>query len=995
MSSLRTALWAFPLLLCAFQADDRKSAKALLDDGKSLESEARETSLALSVIVREIAAIDARIDKIEAQRRKMEAERERSSAAEDRLREPLARLDAERKPLDARRARLEARRAELEEKKHLARALDKYRKAAEKAGAENRKDVLAGALLGMARVHEMSVPENIAEAQAAYAKIVSQCADQAAEAAFAREKIAQKGVDVYLAHFEDFVTRWRDYQRNDPAPLEEKKKEIWSRIQALGGDAVHGLLAGAGHRDEIVREFAAQKLAEVIDEAGLARLVSKLNDPAGAMRAGAATALKHIFRVWNEARAYDQRAQNIRNDLGSLKSDSPEATALIEKQLQEAEKLGQRAADLRRGIPKDLAAARGPVETELDKLLRDEKAHPVSRIEAAKTVEAIGDISGMLAEALLQGLQSKDRSVREACAVAAGVVDTADFTAKHKLADRLMAVLQYRPETDEKPMAERDLANDEHARAAAAVALGRIGVVKSIPALISALSDPSLDVRTAANDALKEITGKDMGYDPNPFIPGAAGADQAPSQADIARLKQEKRQEGIDQWLAWWADTQGVPVLVERFWKFQATWKASDPADVFDKAYFMERQPDAPEQRAHAERIAGRFHAVKDFMEQDAVDLGAPALEKLIPFLSGACDLDKNLPDLQPKSRAVIRLFVAETITKLIQKLDASDQVAAFREKLSTGSRDEKVGAALTLGFLPSGMVTDADREALERRGLDDADALVKEAAARALARVGDPKNGPALSRVAADNAAGEAAQIAALRAIAALKPKSEEVVSAVGELVGGESDSKRARTPLVRKYGCEALGAIGDPAALRSRALLRARRDITEAVREAARRAIVAIGQGASEESIAVALEVLKPEAKTPSLDRSGAALALGDLASPACVRPLLYRVVDENAPLLMKDGDPTVRAACAEALGNMGAAAKYALVGEKLIEALSDRGKEVQRHAYQALRKIAYPSSPPDFKPEDKAADLAIKIENIRVWFEQERANWKELGP
>jgi HEAT repeat protein len=213
--------------------------------------------------------------------------------------------------------------------------------------------------------------------------------------------------------------------------------------------------------------------------------------------------------------------------------------------------------------------------------------------------------------------------------------------------------------------------------------------------------------------------------------------------------------------------------------------------------------------------------------------------------LSGAFPADERLgPDLQARSRAVTRLFVAETIAKLIAGAKAADKAAVLRDRIGMGSKDEKAGTALVLGFLPKDLVSPEDRDALEKRGLDDAEPEVREAAARSLGRIGTAENGPALARVAAVNLpgrAGEAMQLAALRAIVALAPKHEEVIKVCGELIGDEGN-KRSTSSNVREAACEALGAVADPAALKNYWLLRGRRDIARSVRDASTRAIAAI---------------------------------------------------------------------------------------------------------------------------------------------------------
>jgi HEAT repeat protein len=995
----RTCALLLTLLACAFSPQDQKSALALLGEGSKLEAEGRAAATTSDQLTAETGKVDLKIAEIDAKRRRLEVESERSDATKDRLAPVIAELDASRKPLEAQKARLEQEKSRLLDRKHLERALDAFRKAAEKAASEGGKPLLAKALLGIGRVCEISIPENVAEAQAAYARIVAECPDQKAAVEEAQGKLRLKGVDVYLDQYARFVENWRDVLRNTPAPLDAKKKELDAKIRALGKDATDGLLEGLGHKDEVVRAFAAELIAGAADEAGLATLIAKLGDRSADVRAGAGLAIAKIFETWTLARTYDQEAERILADLDSKDPADPNAQKLIAANRARAEELRKRAETIRGNLPGNLAN-KPQIEAELQRLIADESAEPSGRIEAAKAVRALGEISGGLIDAICKGLESKNRSVREACCIAASGVDTTNSEAKLKLVDRLMTIVQYEPEADPKPLAERDLANDPAVRVSAAISLGAIGMVKAVPALVEALSDGDSNARRTANEALKRITGMDLGYDPDPLIPSEGDHPMAPEE--VAKKQIAKRQEGIAKWTAWWNETLGAGVLVDRFWQFQSQWKSGDPSRLFDRdAYLRDLKvrsytlADPAAQIERAERACDRFHTRKGQIQQDALDLGAPAIDKFMAFLSGAVPADGGLsPDLQSKSRAVTRLFVAETIAKLIASAKATDKIAALRDKLGSGTKDEKAGAALALGFLPKDMLGPEDRDALEKRGLEDADPEVKEAAARSLARVGSPDNGPALARVAAANSntrTGEAAQMAAIRALAALAPKNEEVVRALGELAGGEPD-KRSPSSSVREAACDALAAIADPAAVKNRWLLRARRDIAKPVRDTATRAILAIA--AADPGLADVLVTVVTDPQSPSIDRTGAALGLGDLANPKTIPALVYRIVDQNPPQALKDPDSTARAICAEALGNMGDKAQYLLVAEKLIDALNDPADLVKTAAFDALRKIA--PTPPEkdaFQVKDPDSARAAAVAKLRTWLESNRSQWKEL--
>jgi HEAT repeat protein len=409
--------------------------------------------------------------------------------------------------------------------------------------------------------------------------------------------------------------------------------------------------------------------------------------------------------------------------------------------------------------------------------------------------------------------------------------------------------VQYEPEMDARPAAQRDMANDAAVRVAAAESLGAIGVVKAVPALVEALSDADAAVRRSAHEAIKRITGLDFAYEPDPLIPGSTGK----SADEVFKAQVGRRMEGISRWTAWWKETRGTDVLVARFWNFQARFKGGDPLRVYDREPYLRElanqsysMKDPAAEMARARRACDRFQAGKDLLLKDATDLGPEAIDKYIVRLSGIVSLDERLPaEAKARSRAIVRFFVAETVGKLIELNKASDKPAALRELISAGGTKEmKAGAALALGYLPRDLSGPDDLASLASRGLEDADPEVREAASRSLGRIGTADQGPALAKVASlqmPGRAAEAAQVAALRALAALAPKNEEVVRTCGELAGDES-SKRSSSSAVREAACDVLGAIRDPAALSNLWLYRGRRDIARGVREAASRAIAAL---------------------------------------------------------------------------------------------------------------------------------------------------------
>jgi HEAT repeat protein len=173
---------------------------------------------------------------------------------------------------------------------------------------------------------------------------------------------------------------------------------------------------------------------------------------------------------------------------------------------------------------------------------------------------------------------------------------------------------------------------------------------------------------------------------------------------------------------------------------------------------------------------------------------------------------------------------------------------------------------------------------------------------------------------------------------------------------------------------------------------LFRGRRDIARPVRDAATRAIIAIA--AADPAIPEAIAAVVSSPSSRSIDRTGAALALGDLGDPKTLPTLVWQIVDRNPPQAVRATDAAVRAVCAEALGNMGEKARYRLVGEKLVEALADPADLVKSAAIEAIRRIA-PSPPEEdaFRVKDPDSARAAGIAKLRAWLEANRDKWPEL--
>lgn len=837
----------------------------------------------------------------------------------------------------------EGLKAETEKPVNLALAMTKYKKAIEKAKGEKNNEVAAGALARLALCNEKLDPENIGDAITAWSDVASNFTDVKVTIQnkpvyeLAKAKVSFKGVDVWLGQLHASLDGWRLTAAKSPLELAERKKIAADKILPCEG-AVPGLLWGLDHDDEVIRDFSAETLAEVVDEAGVKNVIEKLNAERPQGRAGASAALRKIYQKFNDAAALDQRASDLERDLNYAiePGDRPSSPAARDQKLRaEAAKLREAAGAIRKKIPATLATP--DIQGALEKIIADENAHVQARRDAAQAAAWIGNIAGGLVDALLKGMTSRDRNVREGCTRAAGAVNTALSADKHKLAEALIKSVKYEPAKEisaenDPPLKDDkgtpDWANDEPVRQAAAEALEQIALVKSLPALIEALDDNDTRVRHAAHRALREITRRDFDFEPDKPL--------------------KDRKEAQAKWQEWWNTTKGVVVLVERFWLFQSQWRELNVVKLFDPEFLLKdvesrkwSTKDYDADLGRVKRVIEDFQRRKDVFVQDGVDLGAESLELFMKFIGGVTERD-------PKPSPATRYFVAQVVAKL-------NGVEKLRETLGGSDAAQQTGAALGLGYLPKASVGPSEKEALQIRGLEAADAGVKEAAANALGKVGDEGAAAALTKAAQDSDAN--VQIASLRALAIIHPKNADTVKALGDMVADEPDGgtpKKSPNSIVREYATDALGAIGDPQGMQY--LLRARRDSMRNVREAAILAVQKVFKADAAASAAELTKVLKDD-KRKTDDRSGAALALGDSGDPAIAKTLVEQLVDMNPPRILRDQDPGVRIKICEALGSLKDKAKDKEVRGYLVQCLRDENEReaVRDAAYEAAKAIS----------------------------------------
>jgi len=877
----------------------------------------------------------------------------------------------------------EGLRAETEKPINLALAIAKYGFAVKHAKDEKNNDVAAAALVHTAWCNEKLDPANIAGAKAAYEEVASSFADAKPWGEIAKEKASYKGVDIYLKQLYAQLDAWRVTPDRSALALADKKKAVADQILAMKNEAVPGLIWGLGHNDEVIRDFSADCIAQITDEAGITAVIAKLNDPNPLLRAGAGSALQKIYKKFNEGAELDRRAAELERDLATVTlAPGSKAEGQHKKLADEAGKLKAKATEIRGGIPATLATP--DIQTAFQKILEDEGAHPQARREAAVACASIGRISGDLVKALLKAIESKDHNVREAACRAAGQVDPSISTDKITIGDRLAKAVMDEPAKAEDKSAA-DWANDESVRQASAEALEQIALVRTLPALIKALDDNDSRVRGAAFRALKEITHRDFEYEKD---------DKGLSKTYEADKPLADRKKAQEKWEAWWKETQGVVVLVERFWSFQSQWSQGSAVRLFEPATLLKEvdskkwsSPDPKIDEGRVKREIEEFQRKKDVFVQDAVDLDVAAIDQLLKFIGGETERE-------PKPSPATRNFVAEAIAKIIEKKNAADAVGKIRDVVGSGdSAAKKAGGCMSIGFLPKGMVGAGEREALQVKGLGDAAGEVKEAAAIALGKVGDEGSAADLTRTAGD--ANQDVQIAALRALANIHPKNNDTIKAFSDIVADEPDtiggaSKKvltgAKADLVREAATAALGEIGDAGAVP--ALLRARRDTAQNVREAATVAIQQVYKADGKGTVAAALPVLKSEKKKTD-DRSGAALLLGDTGEASVGRELASRLIDPNPPRELRDSDTGVRIQICKALGNLKAKTKSACEG--VLKCMADEyEREAVRDAAAAALYAIFGLDPE--KQGSADADKLFKASNPKPARDAAIQKWKE---
>ncbi len=849
--------------------------------------------------------------------------------------------------------------------------------------------------------------------------------------AFAGDNLARvtndRGVADIISHLEssDPVTR------GGAALALEKVFVIWKQARDLDDRA-----------ETIMKNFNTDNLGDSTDDI-LEKAISRAKDQASNLRDKAEEIRGNLPRNLNGTRIQDSLARVISDEDADPTARLEAAGAAlsigsISGKLVEALAKGMRSRDRNVRVGCAMASAAVDTEKSADKhSLADVMAELVQYVPSRDWSPSRPD-------------RDEEKTIREAITRLASDDEMDSDDAREellKIGDSIESLVRsaaYRSSGENhrsrfhtllSELEQRRWANDPFVREAMARALGEVGLIKGIPALIRSLEDTSFAVRKAGNDALVSLTGLDFDFDPNPHVKDPGLERDPPTilmdEADKREKQAAIRAEGIRRWTDWWKRTRGVSVLMDRFWKFQAQWKAYDPAKLFDKDLLLKEitrtSSDLTREfnLARAERLHVQFHRQKDVFVMDAVDLGTGAIDAWMQRLDGAnpeqemifgkvAPAQKKI--LVGKSRDACRHFVAQVIARLAGKSGNGSSIARrLRSGVSAGG-EKGAGAALALGNLDRRDVDGSCRRSLNEAlgGYSD---ILKESAALALMRVGDAENASNLIVVAVA-AARETqadspkvrASIAALRALAVLKPRDKLSISKLGELVGDEPEdklaSKKALLAILRKFACEALENMADASI--APMILRARRDTIGTVRSAAASAIRKIHTQDSTMALKFA-GILKNE-DTPPADRIGAALALGDTGQAARAYDLVYRIMDENAPRVLRDPDPAVRAAACRALGEIGDHSQFTI--EALFAGMSDDAEEVRQQAYASIRRIVGKdvakkhtlkiregegknAEDHEYKGWYSESDRNQFLKTWRAWYKRNKGNFTRMPP
>ncbi|MBM4319381.1 MAG: hypothetical protein FJ125_05315, partial [Deltaproteobacteria bacterium] len=796
------------------------------------------------------------------------------------------------------------------------------------------------------------------------------------------------------------------------AGLQDADPEVRVAAARAMGRAVNPqadrLIAALSSPDGSVRQQAAGELGRLGDPVAIDPLCGVLADSQPGVRQAARASLIQLgwHPVGWRSRATDKGYAYWTARSEWLGADVQEAQlALLLRALDQPD------PDRRRNAAEALGLIGDPAALAVLQRAAQEDGHPDVRscaAEAAAQLQAAAQRRAALAEELLAAAAAaaaaagtKEAGERQAAAAGtkeAGERQAAAAGTKEAGERQAAAVLARGLEATGEPLR----------RAAAAEALGRLGVASAAPLLARALADPAPQVRVAALDGLARLGGETAlealaAALADPFVAASAARALARMGSDgAARLSAALQHEAAS--VRRWAATglgeagehaAGVPLLSlldDPDTAVRAAAAAALGALGAGEAgaplqRLLAAAPEGPV-RAAAARALARLGAT-DAAEALRRGLADPLAEVRASCLAALEQLGLQLPDeLRRASAAIGRsaweegaalpdpsvlallLHVLEeppaegfpaarragAATALGRRQDAAARPALLRA-VAGAEPEVQAAAAAALGELgPSDGVSEALLPLAGSSHLP-----LRAAVAAALGRLGGAGELPRLLEALSDEA--PEVRLAALSGLGWLGRRAPQLCRAVVTALAAQLAS--AADPALRAHAAALLGRTGDREAIEPLARALAE-DAAAAVRQAAEAALEQLGWVPVAQKLRVR-SLLAELGAAEARHRAAAAEQLGLVGDDAAVQPLRSRLDDADAAVrlavchaLVRLGEPPPAApefipywldtAGWEALAEIGVPAVAALSG-----VLEERRKDRKRGAVNALAAIA----------------------------------------
>lgn len=837
--------------------------------------------------------------------------------------------------------------------KDYVKAIERYNLCLKRAKELSNKEYAIRALLAMARCAETFEEPNLSQAADNFKQLVDGYPD-AKEKPFAEEKLKLKGVDVYLDRFRKLLAEWRRKTPTNFKLLTERKTFIWEKIKPMGKDSIYGLIRALEDDDEMIKNFAGDKLLEVIDQDGINMLMDQIIK--SGKKRGAIRALGWILQIYQEVYSLRAEAKDLKTltqlifGAGTSKGIA-QAEAFKTKYEAKANDLLKRANEIKYNMPEDIDLAKA-LEILLDVIKNDKEN--VVKAEAYRALQYISDLKGDTIVYLMDGLNSDSADIREGACMAASSVA---FDEKSKIVDRLIYIVNMEPEKQDKSE-KLDLANTVTVREKAAQALGNLFVTKSVPNLIKAIEDDSPSVRKAAFESLKRITGKEKNFH-----------ERAPlDMRDPLFPEVLSRKEVMTEYTTLWNRARGVDFILAKFTRIVEIWEPFRPEKLFHEDFFMylirtselyyaepQRPLDFQKTMDRAKLTFEKFKEKRVRWKEEMMFLEKETVEFLLDYLKGVPpDAEKENPGL--------RVFVADCIATIINQKRDDALLFKVKEMLNSESEALVAGAAYVLSMVSKDMISEEDVKTMVSK-LDKGNE-VREAVIIALTMVGKTVAEKDLAAFITKDLKQTKETEAYLKKIAVnafgkIEPKDKEAIDSIGRLLlpkgTKDSNGKELGTEdsyLVRDEICRALGNVDPDLSLSH--LLVGCRDKNIHVKKTAFASLNKMVQAKPE-----LVDKIKPFLSSKDQIRvAGAIVALAHRGDPGLIKNYIDQLKEYLKQRSVKKDETKdregelLRAAVAEACGILKIKDKDVLL--MLFDLLIDDFLPVRYFAYDALKNI-----------------------------------------